>query len=211
MTVKDALDDVEIAFRQLEFSIKLLSFCELGNITPSDFDTDHIVILGSERLNFPTGKFVDVDTIIKAACSSVLIAFSASVLALDDAFQAAGMKPCPEAVANDSQLRTLVYMARCAYAHGIATPRWKVRGKYCRTLSVNLGSTTISLDLPTLKVRTSWLPSSAAMPTGTASAPPRSACLLRYKHGPDIRCWQAADPSSAPPWGVERPNRGDTS
>ena len=67
MTVKDALDDVEIAFRQLEFSIKLLSFCELGNITPSDFDTDHIVILGSERLNFPTGKFVDLDSIIKAA------------------------------------------------------------------------------------------------------------------------------------------------
>lgn len=98
MTVKDALDDVEIAFRQLEFSIKLLSFCELGNITPSDFDTDHIVILGSERLNFPSGKFVDLDSIIKAAGTSVLIAFSASVLALDDAFQAAGMKPCPEAV-----------------------------------------------------------------------------------------------------------------
>jgi len=48
MTIQDALDDVEIAFRQLEFAIKLLSFRELGNIKPSDFDTDHIVFLGNE-------------------------------------------------------------------------------------------------------------------------------------------------------------------
>ncbi len=150
MTVKDALEDVEIAFRQLEFAIKLLSFCELGNITPSDFDTDHIVFLGRETLNFPSGKFSDPESIIKAAGTSVLIAFSASVLVLDDAFHAAGIKPDPDAVEDDGQLRTLIYMARCAYAHGIATPRWEVRGKYCRTLSVNLGSTTMPLDLRTL-------------------------------------------------------------
>jgi hypothetical protein len=67
MKIQDALDDVDIAFRQLEFAIKLLSFCELGNINPSDFDTDHIVFLGTERLNFPRGKFNDRDSIIKAA------------------------------------------------------------------------------------------------------------------------------------------------
>ena len=150
MKLKTALDDVEIAFRQLEFTIKLLSFCELGNVKPSDFDTDHLVLLGSERLYFPRGKFNDADSIIKAAGTCVLVAFSASVLVLDDAFQAAGMKPDSEAVGNDKQLRTLIYMARCAYAHGIADPRWEVRGKYCHTLSVNLGSTTISLDLTSL-------------------------------------------------------------
>jgi hypothetical protein len=98
MKLKNALDDVDIAFRQLEFAVKLLSFCELGNIKPSDFDTDHIVLLGRERLNFPRGKFNDADSIIRAAGTSVLIAFSASVLVLDDAFQAAGMKADPETV-----------------------------------------------------------------------------------------------------------------
>lgn len=150
MSIQDALDDVDIAFRQLEFAIKLLSFCELGNIKPSDFDTDHIVFLGGETLNFPSGKFNDLDSIVKAAGTSVLISFSASVLVLDDAFQAGGIKPDPEALGNDGQLRTLIYMARCAYAHGIATPRWEVRGKYCRTLSLNLGGMAISLDLRTL-------------------------------------------------------------
>jgi hypothetical protein len=150
MTIQDALDDVEIAFRQLEFAIKLLSFCELGNIKPSDFDTDHIVFLENERLNFHRGKFNDPDSIVKAAGTGVLIAFSASVLVLDEAFQAAGMKPDPDASGNDGQLRILIFMVRCAYAHGLGTPRWEVRGKYRRALSVNLGSAAISLDLSTL-------------------------------------------------------------
>lgn len=147
--LQDALDDVAIAFRQLEFAIKLLSFCELGNIAPSDFDTDHIVVLGKERLNFPSGKFSTPDRLEKAAGTSVLIAFSATALVLDEAFQAAGIKADPDAVGNDAQLRLLVFMVRCAYAHGIGTPRWEVRGKYSRSLSVNLGSTVISTDLRT--------------------------------------------------------------
>jgi hypothetical protein len=150
MTIQEALKDMEIAFWQLEFAIKLLSFCELGGINPSDFDTDHTVSLGSESLHFPRGRFSELDNILKAAGTSVLAAFSVSVLVLDDAFQAAGMKPDPEASENDGQLRTLIYMARCAYAHGIATPRWQVRGKYCRRLSVSLDGELISLDLPAL-------------------------------------------------------------
>jgi hypothetical protein len=150
MTIQDALEDVDIAFRQLEFAIKLLSFCELDGISPSDFDTDHTVFLGSESLHFPRGSFSDPDSIVRAASISVLAAFSASVLVLDDAFKAAGMKPDPEALGNDGQLRTLIYMARCAYAHGIATPRWESRGKYCRTLSVTLDGAVISLDLGAL-------------------------------------------------------------
>ena len=125
-------------------------FASWGNIKPSDFDTDHVVFLGNERLDFTRGKFNDPDSIIKAAGTGVLIAFSASVFVMDEAFQAAGMKPDPDAAGNDGQLRTLIFMVRCAYAHGLGTPRWEVRGKYCRTLNVNLGSAAISLDLRTL-------------------------------------------------------------
>ncbi len=150
MSVQDALADVDIAFRQLEFSIKLLSFCELGHINPSDFDTDHLVMLAGGSLRFPTGKFKDQNSIINAASINVLLAFSASVLVLDKAFETARMKPDPEAVGNDEQLRTLVHMMRCAQAHGISEPRWEVRKKYLRTLTVNVRGASISLDLPTL-------------------------------------------------------------
>jgi hypothetical protein len=147
MQRQDALFDLEIAFRQLEFTIKLLSFCELGHINPSDFDTDHIIELGSERLHLPTGKFTDLKSIERAAGTSVLIAMSASPLVLDDAFNAFGIRPNPDAADNDGQLRALVYMVRCAYAHGIAAPLWEVRNKYLRTFTINLGGVPLSLDL----------------------------------------------------------------
>jgi hypothetical protein len=150
LSIKDALLDVDIAFRQLEFSIKLLSFCELGHINPSEFDTDHLVRLDEGNLNFPTGKFSDQNSIINAANISVLLAISASVLVLDKAFETAGMRPDPEAMGNNEQLRTLVHMMRCAQAHGIADPRWEVRGKYLRTLTVDVGDLSIFLDLPKL-------------------------------------------------------------
>lgn len=148
--VDDALLDVEIAFRQLEFAIRLLSYCELDHIAPADFDTDHVVDLGSERLHFRPGNFNDQASLIRGAGTSVLMAFSVSVLALDDAFSAAGIKNDPKGSSNDEQLRVLVYMARCAVAHGIADPRWEVRGPYCRVLTVSLGASTTSLDLSRL-------------------------------------------------------------
>jgi hypothetical protein len=41
-------------------------------------------------------------------------------------------------------------MLRCAYAHGIAEPRWEVHGNYLRTLSVSLDGSPLSLDLTQL-------------------------------------------------------------
>ena len=147
MQPQDALIDLDLAFRQLEFTIKLLSFCELGKINPSEFDTNHIVEIGNERLHFPRGKFSDKISLEKAAETSVLIAMSASALVLNDAFNAFGILPNPDATDNEGQLRALVYIVRCAYAHNIAAPLWEVRGKYLRTLSVNLDGGSISLDL----------------------------------------------------------------
>jgi hypothetical protein len=41
-------------------------------------------------------------------------------------------------------------MVRCAYAHGFANPHWEVKENYRRTLSINLGTTIVSLDLSVL-------------------------------------------------------------
>ncbi len=145
--IGEALEDVEIGFRQLEFTIKLLSFCELGNVSPSAFDSDHLVQLRRGSLRFPSGHFSTADDLNRAASIAVVTAFSASALVLDQAFDAVGMKANPEATDNVGQLRVLVYMVRCAHAHRIADPHWEVRGKYARTLNVHVGDVTISLDL----------------------------------------------------------------
>jgi hypothetical protein len=146
----ETLHEVNIAFQQLEFAVRLLSYCELSLIRPSDFDTDHLTQLPNGNLHFPSGHFSDERSICHAASVNVIMSFGTSVLVLDQAFQAFGIRPDPDASDNITRLRTLVYMVRCAYAHRVADPRWEVHGKYRRTLSVELFSQVISLDLAAL-------------------------------------------------------------
>lgn len=150
MNLTHALEDVRIAFLQLEFAIKMLTHCELGKIDPNVFDTDHIVLLDKGNLGFPSGHFSDPDNIIRAAGISVSLAFGASALTLDKAFEAAGMKWELSSEDNLIKLRTLVYMIRCAYAHGIAEPRWEVRGKNKPKMSVELRTGQVGIDLEAL-------------------------------------------------------------
>jgi hypothetical protein len=166
VTFHDALQEVEIAFRQLEFTIKLLSFCELDHINPSDFDTDHIVLLEQGNLHFPTGHFSDVDNVHRATAVCVSVAFSASALALDQAFEKAGIKPDPQASDKLGQLRVLVHMIRCAHAHGIADPQWKATRHYCRELNFALDGVSVLLDLKALNGRLASSSKSAAIVTG---------------------------------------------
>lgn len=150
MELHEALEDIDIAFKQLEFTIKLLSFCDSGKINPEDFDTDHLVMLEGGSLSLPARHFRNTDSLVRAARISVLLAFSASVLVLDKGFEVIGMEPNPESNDNVVKLRTLIYMVRCAQAHGIAEPIWEAHGKFARDLTVDLYGSTISLNLQTL-------------------------------------------------------------
>ena len=80
----------------------------------------------------------------------MLLAFSASVLVLEQGFDAIGITPDPEASDNAGKLRALIYMVRCAQAHGIADPHWEARGKFARPITVDLAGAQISLDLRAL-------------------------------------------------------------
>lgn len=148
--MREAIEDVEIGFRQLEFAIKLLSYIELGKINPADFDTDHLVQLGSGDLHFPSINFQSQDALVRAASINVIMAFSTTTLVLDQAFEALGMKHDFQATDYAGKLRLLVYMVRCAYAHGIAYPRWNVTNKKAGLLTVTIEGQTITLDLPRL-------------------------------------------------------------
>lgn len=148
--LSEAIEDVEIGFRQLEFAIRLLSYCELGHIKPADFDTDHVVILDGGNLRFPSGHFSNAENIERAANINVVVVFGATVLALDKAFEVARIDADFEAGDDQSKLRTLIYMVRCAYAHGFAEPRWEARGKFARKLSLNIVGAPIDIDLAKL-------------------------------------------------------------
>ena len=147
MTLEEALVDVKIAFLQVEFSLKLLSYCELKKINPADFDTNHIVLLEQEDLRFPPGHFRRLEDIIRAASVTVSSALGASALTLDKAWEIAGIPPDPQSADGRDKLRTLVYMVRCAYAHGMADPKWEARGDFSQVLEVGLLGASLTLDL----------------------------------------------------------------
>ena len=148
--LQEALEDVDIAFHQLEFAIRLLSYCELGNLDLHEFDQDHLTMLPAGSLHFPRGKFADVDSVVAAASVNVLITFSASVLVLDQAFEAAGIKFDPQPSDDIVRLRTLVYMVRCAHAHRLADPQWHVSPKYRQRMMLTVDGMNIDLDLAVL-------------------------------------------------------------
>ena len=147
MTLDDALVDVDIAFLQVEFSIKLLSYCELEKINPAELDTNQIVLLEHQNLIFPPGKFSKPEDIVRAASVTVSLALGASALTLNKAWEVAGIRPGPRSEDGTVKLRTLIYMVRCAYAHSLADPKWEVQGDYMQVLDVDLPSGPLRLDL----------------------------------------------------------------
>jgi hypothetical protein len=113
-------------------------------------DRNHLVQLSTGNLHFPSVNFQSKDALIRAASINVVIAFSATTLVLDQAFDTIGMKPDYRATGANGKLRLLVYMIRCAYAHGFTNPRWHVTNKKAGVVTVNFEGQRITLDLPRL-------------------------------------------------------------
>lgn len=142
-----AICDIERAFKQLEFSIKLMCYSELGHIDLAKFDTDVTIILDNDNIGFPTGNFQSAKDIILASQINVGVCFGLSAIVLDAAFASVGIKGKPESRDQMDELRTLVYMVRCAFAHNIAYPRWEARGPYSRKIEFYLDQVPLLIDL----------------------------------------------------------------
>lgn len=153
ITLKDALVDVEISTLQLEFAIRILSCSERKLIDTTEFNTIHVVLSKHGSIKFPAGNFATAEDIVRAANVTVSAAFGISALTLDKAWEVAGFQPTPDSEDEIVRLRTLVYMIRCAYAHGMADPRWKVKSSYRRMLRVTLRRKQLQLDLSELDGR----------------------------------------------------------
>ncbi len=148
--LESALLDVEQAFKQLEFAIKLMCYCELGELDKDKFDTDLTILLGEENLGFPDGSFQSDQEVVTASQINVSICFGVSAMQLNAAFEAAKIEPNPNSRDPIDELRTLVYMVRCAFAHNPAKPCWEARGDYARNCQLNLGESDLPIDMAAL-------------------------------------------------------------
>ncbi len=151
----DALADVNYAFRHLEFAIRLMCYCESGHLDLANLDTDVSILFERENVGFPSGTFSTIEAVVPAAQALVGMAFGTSAMVLDAAFEVTGFKKNPHSLKPEDELRTLVYMVRCAFAHNPALPQWEARGeKYARMLSLSVGDMALTIDLASLHGQT---------------------------------------------------------
>lgn len=122
------------AFAQLFFSWKLYNYALDGKIDRETLDSD--ITFQSENRSqifvLPPRIFESEDDFILAFENNLTIAFGAAVITLDRARHEAGHDlPNPIQSEND-QCVALIYQIRCAFAHDIAEPRWKIKDRYRR-------------------------------------------------------------------------------
>lgn len=151
--VQLALVDVGHAFQVLEFAIKLLCHCELGHLDRASFDADVLLRFPNENLDFPSGTFDSNESVVLAAKLNVSICFGVTALALNAAYDEAGITNRPTSRDPSDELRTLVYMVRCAFAHNPANPCWNAKGDFARVLTLSVCDPALNIDLAALHNR----------------------------------------------------------
>jgi hypothetical protein len=150
-TLSLAITDVERAFLQLEFAIKLMSYSELGHLDLQKFDTDFKLILDTADVRFKPGNFSSLQSVITASQMNVGVAFGVSAIVLDAALDTAKIQRNLKSRSSIDDLRIFVYMVRCSFAHNFAFPCWVIKGNdFARTFNLELDSEAATYDLSLL-------------------------------------------------------------
>lgn len=148
------LEQVQQAFLQLSWAIKLDSY--LGIHPPAnkvDFDNFQYVDDPDDYICLPDDQFNTIEDIHLGAENAILGSVGDLFLAFDTALDKAGIRNDPSSQDSSGQLRILIYMCRCAFAHNVLAPCWEVHRKYCRQLEINLPGISLRLDLRQLDNR----------------------------------------------------------
>ena len=144
--LKEAVEDVEIAFQQLEYCLKASAYWSREEFQPDEFVTDMVVRLPEGDIHFPTDQFAEKSNIEKASEISISIAYACTALALDQALETADYNVNPKSTDDFDQLRCVIYLVRCAYAHRIAQPYWDVAESKRRVYSFTVQDNSIEVD-----------------------------------------------------------------
>ena len=141
-------EQVKQAYLHLCWAIKLSSYLSLHPPKSKiEFDQGIKVTDPEDPHCIPANQFTNMDDIHLGAENSILLSVGAFFLALDTALDEAGYNRNAETDDSLGQLRILIYMCRCAFAHNVLRPHWEVRGKYLRNLAIEDKGIKIAIDL----------------------------------------------------------------
>ncbi|GJL93555.1 hypothetical protein [Hyphococcus sp.] len=138
---------------EIEFAIKLLSYFEKGLVQKQEFDCETVVLLNGGSITFENGGFHTPDDLVLGAQNAWSHAASSAALAMEAALTDHGIQANARDVSPQGQMRTLVYMIRCAFAHDSQTPKWEARGAYEQILKFELRGQDVRVDVGALNGR----------------------------------------------------------
>ena len=141
-------EQVQQAYLQLCWAIKVDRYL-LDHLRGNEIDFDSPLTIDdpTDPLFLPGDQFNTVEDIYLCAMNCICQALGALFLALDTALNQAGIRNDPSAKDSDGQLRILIYMGRCAFAHNVLAPHWNVYNEYCRQLDITLPGGALHIDM----------------------------------------------------------------
>jgi hypothetical protein len=143
-------EKIEQAFLQLSFAIKLLTYIELKKIDQSDFDGETTILLKRRNINLPANTFKTYDDLMFAAENTFNITLGATSIIMDESLTSCGIKNSYADQTPRGQIRSLIYMIRCAFAHNMVQPTWNVYPKYRKLIEFTALEENIRIDLAEL-------------------------------------------------------------
>jgi hypothetical protein len=146
----DEKQDIECAFRVLEFAIRTMCYFEVGKVDIASFGSDIGILLEQENAGFSDDYFLSMDNAVIVSHMNVGAAFGTTAIALAKLFEKARARRDFSSDEATYSLWCLVYAIRNAFAHEIGNPRWVVKEKYRRKLRIALGNGEIEVDLAKL-------------------------------------------------------------
>jgi hypothetical protein len=128
---------LETAFKQLEFSIKLMVSAESGALKVEEIDTPIRIDEGPGVLVLPDRVLSSQDDFVNACQNNVTIAFGAAAITLNRCREEAGAR-LPDPITTEvEEWIGLVYQIRNAFAHDISEPRWNItKARFARNYVV---------------------------------------------------------------------------
>jgi len=140
---------IDQAFRQLDFSIKFVSYVERRKVELSELDTTAEVHISGENVRVEGKTFRDYDDLSTAAQKNFLITMGMTASALEAAYASANIPADPRRLEPDADLRSLVWMVCCAFRQDAMSPKWEIRSRFARTYALRLENVPEEIDLRT--------------------------------------------------------------
>jgi hypothetical protein len=103
--------------------------------------------LKRKNINLPGSTFKTYDDLVFAAENTFNITLGATSIIMDESLSSCGIKHSYDDKSPSGQVRALIYMVRCAFAHNMVQPTWNVHPKYRKTIEFRALDEDIRVDL----------------------------------------------------------------